>query len=499
MKNNQYLPQYTLDQLSERVCIQLEGFKAVLNTKNMWDGITELCIKIENEPRAVNSVIAEAKQNHSQVLGSVYLYNTVLTRVYILLYYRHYDDTIYEDVVFSQLIKAMGYYSNNNPLKELIQPTIKNIIEQDKLVEKAREEQKNKEVKPVFAFEALSRPVMDRLFDEYSEELLFRNMSGVIKDLSVKYQTHLDEAEVWYNAKIVVHALRDLRRPELFIERVATGLVHGQIYHEYEGSQIILLCVYAMVRSAKDNTHFAKFISAMEKYGDELSNQTMLVLKKVKPIKKWLDEQQPFDDYDYIGETVMKELYTSDDMKRAFTEYQTRIQQLEKDFVDYKENTENTVIAPLKARIKELEEDDRLSADNSYLHERIEGGDGITTDIADIQRLAIDERIIFFSSALGVSLDPQYISQKKMSALISKLSGDNPESIRTRIVALNREEKKVIENKNICYSQSTKEAADNVYKYVASVSKSDSVRTNAMEHIMKNIDLVYDLNKENKN
>ena len=154
-----------------------------------------------------------------------------------------------------------------------------------------------------------------------------------------------------------------------------------------------------------------------------------------------------------------------------------------------KANEKNEEIEALKKRISELEEE---------LSKRNDWGDGDIKDLDNNQRLAIDERIIFFSSALGVSMSPEYINQKKMATLISVLSGDKPESIRTRLVFLNREEKKVYEDKDSCYSQSTKEAANNVYNYVAAVAKSETTTTKAMKDIMKNINLIYDLNKENK-
>lgn len=149
----------------------------------------------------------------------------------------------------------------------------------------------------------------------------------------------------------------------------------------------------------------------------------------------------------------------------------------------------NEEVDALKKRINELEEE---------LSKKNECGDGDIKDLDDNQRLAIDERIIFFSSALGVSVSPEYINQKKMAALISALSGDKPESIRVRLLALNKEEKVVNEDADSTYSQSTKDAANNVYNYIASVSKVATRRTPAMMDLMKNIDLVYHLNKENK-
>ena len=139
--NFSHLPKYTFDQLSERVCNRLDLFNGFgLKTANMWEGIPELCERIDAEPRTVDSVIPEVKIKYPQAKGLTREYNTVLTRVYVLLYYRYCDDSLFQDNVFPRLIEAMGVYAKDNPLKTIIQPKIKEIIELDKLVEKAREE-----------------------------------------------------------------------------------------------------------------------------------------------------------------------------------------------------------------------------------------------------------------------------------------------------------------------------------------------------------------------
>lgn len=158
----------------------------------------------------------------------------------------------------------------------------------------------------------------------------------------------------------------------------------------------------------------------------------------------------------------------------------------------------------MQARINELEElfseqsseIKRLREENAELRKKNEGDDEDCSDLDDIQRMGIDERIIFFSSAMGVSLAPELISQKRLAVLISKLSGDSVESIRTRIVALNTEEKKVRDNKLDGYSESTREAATHVYEYLEAVAKTETCKTKLMKDIMKNIDLVYQLCKE---
>lgn len=130
-------------------------------------------------------------------------------------------------------------------------------------------------------------------------------------------------------------------------------------------------------------------------------------------------------------------------------------------------------------------------------------------DLSDIERLEIDERIIFFVSALGIDLDGNRISQKRLAMLIAKLSPEKPgertdkeeiekkkaESIRTRIVKLNTEEKSVRETKLDCFSDDTRKAALNVYDYISKVPKDKTALTQKTKDIMENISLVYQLNK----
>lgn len=364
MDNNQLsLPQFTLDQLSERVCKKLPVFTKI-PTDKMWEGILDLCAEIEKEPRVVFSVIPKVKEQYKYSISegstTVQTYRTVFTRIYIILYYRHADKAGSEyDEVFSQLAQRMGIYAGDT-LKNIIRPGIESALKFDKQVEQALKEKK-KEVKPVFAYVDHSRPEMDRLFDEYSDESLFCSMSGIINELSERYGTHLDEANVWYNAKQVVRALGQLKRPDLFIDRAATSLVMGQMYKGYEGSQIILLCVYAMVRSAKDNVHFAKFIKAMEEYANEETFKHVVFKKHIGQIKKWIDENQPFDGYDYIGGTLTAgETFTRADVERILAEDNGKIENLTKE----NENLNNTIQAltaksgEAEARGNEQQQDD---------------------------------------------------------------------------------------------------------------------------------------------
>ncbi len=316
MNSSPIISQTKLNVLQERVCSPIKFLCTKINSATpLWDGPIKMCLQIEDDQFAVDTVVLEAKNFDGLFNGinTPRFYHAILCRVYILLYYRHHGDKLYEEIVFPRLKEKMGVY--NDVHLKTINEQIDKILAQEELMKKVQAEKK-KDVKPVFAYVRHNGNEQDHLYIEYSEESLFRGMKGIIKGLSDKFGTHQDEANVWYNAKKLVHTLRDVNRPELLIERAAIALVAGQMYRGYEGSQIVLLCVYAMIRSSKDNTHFDPFIQKMESLED--ADTDMGVIKySIHAVKNWISGNLPFDEYDYIGEqTSNSESYTSADIER---------------------------------------------------------------------------------------------------------------------------------------------------------------------------------------
>lgn len=420
------LHQYTFDQLADRVAFKVDFFNNLFRSDNIWEGITEQCEKIEKEPRNVSSVILEAKKSKGIAIGgsSVTWYHTKLTRIYILLYYLHRDEKIYNVLVFPELLRNMGLYSTEQILNTKINQEIDKIIDLDKMVEEVRAEKK-KEVKPVFAYVSNSRNEQDRLYIEYNEEKLFRDMAGIIRGLSEKYDTNLDEANVWYNAKIVVHTLRDVNRPELLIRRAVTALVAGQIYSPFYGSQIILICAYAMIRASKDNNHFTNFIQEMERQSIDVDTDLDVIRDSVIDVKQWITENLPFDDYDYIGEQASQnDTFTSADIER-----------IRKQIIEQEKEESNK----LQKRVEELEtllkEKDLtikdLNNENSQWREKMNSDIG--EPLEEIEQLGIDERIIFYSSALRINITDNEINQTQLANFIATQTGCKQTSVRPRI------------------------------------------------------------------
>ena len=316
MNSTPIISQTKLNVLQERVCSPINYLCTKIDSATpLWDGPIKMCQEIEDDKFAVDTIVMEAKKHNNAFNGvnTPRLYQAILCRVYIILYYLHHDDQLYQEIVFPRLKKNMGVY-NDVHLKN-INEQIDKILAQEELMKKVLTEKK-KESKPLFAYVSHTGNELDYLFMEYSEEKLFRDITEIIKGLTNKYGTRQDEVNVWYNAKKVVHTLRDIKRPELLIHRAASALVAGQMYNEFAGSQIILICAYAMVVSSKFNSHFDPFIQKMESLSD--ADTDLLVIKdSIDDIRNWIYRYLPFDNYDYIGENPTNtENYTIADIER---------------------------------------------------------------------------------------------------------------------------------------------------------------------------------------
>lgn len=322
MSNLPIISQTMLDVLLERVCIPINYLSTKIDSNTpLWDEPVMMCQQIEKNRFAVESVIQNAKKRNGvfHATNTIRYYHAILCRVYIILYYLHPNDETYQTIVFPSLKKNMGIYNENYLTK--INKEIDLIHEQEELIKKVQAEKK-KDVKPVFAYVSHSGHEQDHLAIEYNEEQLFRNMSGVIRNLADKYNTRQDEANVWYNAKQVVHTLRDINRPELLINRAASALVYGQLNNGYNGSQIILICAYTMIRSSRNNSHFTGFIKEMESLADA-DTDLHVIKNSIRAIGNWITKSLPFENSEYIGEETTKaENYTIADIERITRQFE---------------------------------------------------------------------------------------------------------------------------------------------------------------------------------
>ena len=137
--NSNYLPQYALNQLADRVAMKVDYISRLYKADKVWDNTIALCQRIEAEPRDVSTVIIEVKKDTGTAVSGTNIkwFHVRLTLIYILLYYRHNDIDAFKKNVFPQLVKNMGAYADDKILKTKIQQEIANIKEEDKLLEQA--------------------------------------------------------------------------------------------------------------------------------------------------------------------------------------------------------------------------------------------------------------------------------------------------------------------------------------------------------------------------
>ena len=154
----------------------------------------------------------------------------------------------------------------------------------------------------------------------------------------------------------------------------------------------------------------------------------------------------------------------------------------------------NQLLKDSKQRIAELENE------VSELKQQLEGAvdtEKETLDyLEDWQQLSTRELAIFFAEALGVSFDPELIVQTQLANLAAAWTKPQPDTIRTKIGNLFKEESEVNKGKHDVFSHKTKTEALNVYYYILRIAKHYTCLTPQMNKILDNINNLYDLGIE---
>lgn len=207
MNNNaNFLPKFTLDQLADCVAMKVDYFNRQLNPDNVWniETVIKPCRMIEDEPRYVNSVIVEAKKDDVHFVSGTNIkrYHAILTRIYILLYYRNRDDECFKKYVFPRLINNMGVYSDDKILKVKINQEIDKIKEQDKLFEQARKSPKSQQevnnqtdIDYNKTIEELQRQIVKLTIDNNTLKEENHNLSSPTDDVEIKLQAKIRQKE----------------------------------------------------------------------------------------------------------------------------------------------------------------------------------------------------------------------------------------------------------------------------------------------------------------
>lgn len=117
----------------------LQDFKA----EEIWNTPIDYCKRIEANVYGLQSIIVEITKDRTRYISSCnpYNYEILLTRIYILLYYRHNDKDVYKKFVFLTLHEFMGIY--NTKFLNFLQSRVTKVLETEKMIEECL--QKNKE------------------------------------------------------------------------------------------------------------------------------------------------------------------------------------------------------------------------------------------------------------------------------------------------------------------------------------------------------------------
>ena len=458
--------------LYERICRSINYLSTTItNSTSLWDGPIDMCQQIEADQMAVDSVIVEAKKRNSYFNGfnTPRLYHAILCRVYMLLYYKHRDDKLYQSIVFPRLMANMGVYSDVHI--KTVNAKIDEILEQEKLIEQMQAEKK-KAMKPKFIYPTMEQAERDALFDEYNDERLFREFIEFCNDVIRPNNFIPDYAMLWYAAKDVVRKLWQASYPESYIDRILHNFDSQIGYRATWGPQLVMIGVYAMMRTV-EGEHFAKAIQQIEGY--RLGNTDYHALyENIESVKQWIDKTSPFDNYDYTGaepDASGKETFVRADIERISTQYTAMLEEQKKKTAELEKQmaVKDTEIKRLKYEYGELEKQKQMD-------------DQQWAPLTPEEQLGIDERIIFFSSALRIDLTDNDANQTGLARFICSQTGSAPESVRPRINKIAQ----MYKAKQI--DGSVADAAKNVTGFIAKCWKSDKL-SEAAYKIVEDIEL----------
>jgi len=418
-----FLTKDILGNLCLRVAKTLPCLKS-LNDSTIWDKPIELCKRIEDNVREVDNMILEVRKDNGYFQNNSrnpLTFQVMLARVYILLYYRHADDELYKAMVFPVLQENMGIYSEK--LLGDIQSMVKKVQEIDRLIAQSQQGKKQNS-KPKYALICLSNGEADEYFSEFSNENLFRELSGYLENVRNHFFPSFDVSSIWLTAKDVVSKLWQERAPENFIDRLYHKLsISGDTgYVEIGAAEGVLLCGYAMMRTVTKSDHFHKAIAYIEEIPHQ-SNEYDLLYNEMGSLKEVMDNlSSSCTDYDYTGgakQTV--ETFTKADVERILSESNEKYEKLKSDT--------STIYNSLKL------ENEQLKKDKEQLKKSLAQSKDLTIEKEQKAANAY-EKIIFFATALSVAYDDRFTNQTSLSNLICMVCGGSPSTYQPRISKL---------------------------------------------------------------
>ncbi len=454
--NTNYLPEYALNQLTDRVAMKLYHINHLYKADKVWDNVITFCQRIEAEPREVSTVIVEMTQDASTAISQLNIkwYHVKLTLIYILLYYRHNENAVFKKTVFPQLVKNMGTYADDKILKIKIQQEIENIKEEDKLLEQERLKTQNNNKACIPSVPSENEMAEGR-----------KNFIQAINDGLVEIE-NIDWADT-----------------TLGFDRG----VMKEIFWGIEDEQILKSVIRAIISrwyelKESDDNRCLEYNSSMGlaasfdrwKFGGMMKDT----------IEKFFDDLRV-----KRNARGVYNLYKSGAKKtisKNSQQYSSTIKEIEQ----------------LQEVIKERESTiTTLRKENETLKEKLEShkNEKETLEfLEEWQKLSAREYAIFFSQALGVSFDPKLINQQQLANLAAQWTKPQPDTIRSKVVNLFKEENTVNTNPDNDFTNKTKDEAANVYYYIIRVAKYYSRITPQMHKILDNINLIYHLNYDDE-
>lgn len=150
MTHSELISQNILDMLYNRVCVRvghdLESSPTRLGY-DIWKIPLQELQKIEQNPLCIDGIVLEERKLYKKYIdystSNVKVFHVLLTRLYMLVKYLHYDDPFYQDSVYKALLPNMGPFRAELSL-HIIDDGIAKIRELEKMMQAAKaEKQKN--------------------------------------------------------------------------------------------------------------------------------------------------------------------------------------------------------------------------------------------------------------------------------------------------------------------------------------------------------------------
>lgn len=489
MDQKEFLSQEKLDTLTNHVGRLFNNLNTNFNSgSTIWTIPVRMALSIEANEESVNSVILEALKSNGYLnnnSANPKYYHIILTRVYILVRYKHHNNDIYQKWVFQKLIADMGVYGTKDNLSK-IDSKIEEIIAIDKMISK-KHQSIDKAYIPTFAVPKFSKRQLDIFFSLFTQERLFREMQPILKALCDDNNIVPDLALVWYMGRDIVLKLSQVEHPEAYLDRILDNLSHEKGVAASPIVDLYMIAAFSIMRTVTKDYHFQNAIKDIIRTANDLGSKHYLLRDNIVDVAKYVKDLLPITDFDYTTEELPditgEKNKDTEEPKEKLDALQTQLNDAQVQIAEQNHllAEKDQEIANLrKSLVQAVEKKDEQLYNDLTLEASVE--------------LGIDEQIIFFSSALRLDIKDATKNQTRLAILICHMTGDyeakKRESIRPRINKIAR----MLNDQNL--SEEVTQAAQNVIKYLTdcckkNIADSEANLTDIIDGIISDIELVY--------